>query len=84
MFWKRLRKGRLSRENEYLLIAAQNNFIKIDYIKAKINNTQQISIFKLCGDGHETVNHSISKCEKLAQKEYKTKHDWVGKVTHWE
>ena len=29
----------------------------------------------------ETINH-ISECSKLAQKEYKTRHDWVGKVIH--
>ena len=26
----------------------------------------------------------ISKCSKLAQEEYKTRHDWVIKVIHWE
>ena len=26
----------------------------------------------------------ISECSKLVQKEYKTRHDWVGKVIHWE
>ena len=25
----------------------------------------------------------ISECSKLAQMEYKTRHDWVGKVIHW-
>ena len=34
--------------------------------------------------GDETVNHIISECNKLAQKEYKIRHDWVGKVSHWE
>ena len=28
-------------------------------------------------------NNHISECSKLAQKEYKTRHDWVGKVIHW-
>ena len=32
----------------------------------------------------ETINHIISECSKLAQKEYKARHDWVGKVIHWE
>ena len=32
----------------------------------------------------ETINHIISECSKLAQKEYQTRHDWVGKVIHWE
>ena len=26
----------------------------------------------------------ISECSKLAQKEYKTRHDHVGKEIHWE
>ena len=26
--------------------------------------------------------HIISECSKLAQKEYKTRHDWVDKVIH--
>ena len=30
------------------------------------------------------INHIISECSKLAQKEYKAKHDWVGKEIHWE
>ena len=30
------------------------------------------------------INHIINKCSKLAPKEHKTRHDWVGKVVHWE
>ena len=26
----------------------------------------------------------ISKCSKLKQKEYRTRHDWVGKMIYWE
>ena len=29
-------------------------------------------------------NHIISECWKLAQNEYKTRHDWLGIVIHWE
>ena len=32
----------------------------------------------------ETVNYILSEWSKLPQKEYKTKHDWVGKVIHLE
>ena len=38
----------------------------------------------LCGDRDETTNHIISECNKLAQKEHKTRHEWVNKVKHWE
>ena len=30
------------------------------------------------------INHTVCKCSKVAQKEYKTKYDWVGKVIHWD
>ena len=45
---------------------------------------QQSSNCRLCGDRDETINHIISECSKLAQKEYKARHDWVGKVIDWE
>ena len=45
---------------------------------------QQNRKCRLCGDGDETINHMISECSKLAQKEYKTRQDRVGKVIHWE
>ena len=79
-----LRKGNFKSETEYLIIVAQNNAIRTNQIKAKIDKTQQNSKCRLCGDRDETNNHIISECCKLAQKEYKTRHDWVGKVIHWE
>ena len=39
---------------------------------------------RLCGDRDETVNHIISEWSKLELKEYKARHDWVGKLIHWE
>ena len=50
----------------------------------RIDRTQQNRKCRLCGDRDETINHIISECSKLAQKEYKIRHDWVGKVIHWE
>ena len=39
---------------------------------------------RLRGDRDETINPRISEHNKLAQKEHKTRRDWVGKVIHWE
>ena len=41
-------------------------------------------ICTIWGDRDETINHIISECSKLAPKEHKTRHNWVGKVMHWE
>ena len=50
----------------------------------RLDKTQQNCKCRLCGERDETINHIISECSKLAQKEYKTRHDWVGKVIQWE
>ena len=71
-----LRKRNFKRETESLLIAARNNAIRTNQIKARIDKTQQNSRGRLCGDRDETINHIISECSKLAQKVYKTRHDW--------
>ena len=72
------------RETESLLIAAQNNATRTNYIKARIDKTPQNRKSMLCSDRDETINYIISKYSKLEQKEYKTRHNWVGKVINWE
>ena len=74
--WTWLRKENLKRETESFLIAAQDNAIRTNHIKARIDKTQQNSKCRLCGDRNETINHIISECSKLAQKGYKARHDW--------
>ena len=64
--WTWLRKGNLKRETESLQIATQDNAIRTNHIKARIDKTQQNSKCRLCGD-------------KLAQKEYKARQDWVSR-----
>ena len=81
--WTCLRKGNFKRETEYLLITAQSNAIRTNHIKAGIDKTQQNSKCKFCGDRDETINHIISEYGKLVEKEYKTRHHWVGKGIHW-
>ena len=77
-----LRKGNFKRETESLLIAAQDSTQRTNHIKVRIDKTQQNSNCRLCGERDETINHMISECSKLAQWEYKARHDWVGKVIH--
>ena len=64
--WTWLRKGNVKRETESLLIAAQDNAIRTNHIKARIDKTQQNSKCRLYCDRDETINHIISECSKLA------------------
>ena len=45
--WTWLRKGNFKRETESLLIAAQNNAIRTNHVKARIDRTQQNSKCRL-------------------------------------
>ena len=68
----RQRKGNLKRKTKCLIIAAQNNAIRTNHTKARIDKTQQNS---RCDDRDETTNYIISECSKLVLNEYKTRHD---------
>ena len=36
----------------------------------------------MCGKDEESANHVLSECSKLAQKEYKRRHDWFRMKIH--
>ena len=46
-----------------------------------VNNNNN-SKCRLCGDRDEMINY-VSGCNQLAQKEYKTWRNWLGKMIHW-
>ena len=39
---------------------------------------------RMCGEKGETVSHIICECSKLAQKEYKRRHNNVARIVHRE
>ena len=45
---------------------------------------QEWLICRMCGKAENSVNHVLSECSKLVQKEYKRRHDWFGTKVHWE
>ena len=38
----------------------------------------------MCSRADERIKYIISECPKLAQRQYKRRHDWVGRRIHWE
>ena len=78
-----VRNGSIKRETESLIMEAQEQVIRTNAIKAKIDRTQAESKCRLCGKVDETVRHIVCECPMLAQREYKRKHEWVGRKIHW-
>ena len=37
----------------------------------------------MCRNVDESIDHIVNGCSKLAQKEYRRRHDNLGKIVHW-
>ena len=70
----------LKRETESLIVAAQNQSIRTNLVKAK---SQGDPLSRTCRKVDESVDHVVSGCSNLVQKEYKRRHDNLGKIVHW-
>ena len=71
----------MKRETETLIVAAQNQSIRTNLVKAK-RFTKARKTCRLCKKVDESMNHVVSGCSKLAQKAYKRRHDNLGKMVH--
>ena len=48
-----------------------------------IDKSQKDALYRLCTKADESIDHVVSGFSELAQKEYKRKHDNLGKTVHW-
>ena len=69
-------------KTETKLCAAQEQTIQTNYVKHKIDKTAQSPLCRICDWKSKTIFHIVSECEKLAQKEYKRRHNNVARVDH--
>ena len=82
--WRWLRNGFLKKETEGMVLAAQEQALRTNSIKCKIDKTIHSDNCRLCGKPSESVRHLTSGCTKLAQSSYKQRHDKVAIKVHWE
>ena len=52
---------------------------RTNQVKAKIEKSQGDSLCRVCRKVDESIDHIVSGCNKLAQKEYKRRYDNVAK-----
>ena len=81
--WKWLVQSDLKVQTEATICAAQEQALRTNYTKNKIDKTSDNPLCRMCGEKMETVQHIICECKKLAQREYKRRHDTVAKLVHW-
>ena len=80
--WVWLQSGDLKGETKSLIVAAQNQSIRTNLVKAKIDKTQKYTLCRLYKKADESID-VVSGCSKFAQQEYKRRHDNLGKIVHW-
>jgi len=78
-----LEDGYMKKETESLLMAAQEQSLRTRKVMRDIDHRNIDPKCRLCGEKDETVEHLVSACSKLAQIQYKQRHDKVASIIHW-
>ena len=82
--WEWLKRGKLKKETEGLLFAAQDQALRTNSVKNRIDKQDVSPSCRMCGEREETVGHIVAECKMLAQKYYENwRHDKVAQVVHW-
>ena len=65
---------------EGFIIVTQDQAIRTNAIKARIDKISSDRKCRLCMVNEETIDHLVSSCSKIAQTDYKEWHDKVASI----
>ena len=82
--WQWMAKGDLKGCTEALICSAQEQALRTNYTKFHIDKNADSPMYRMCGEKGEAISHLVSECGKLAQREYKRRHDNVVRYVHWQ
>ena len=68
--WLWVQKGYLKKETEELIMAAQDQAIRTNWIRHNIDKEDISPSCRLCGERDETVSDIVSECKELHGKKY--------------
>ena len=57
--------------------------IRTNLVKVETDKSQRDSLCRMYRKVDESIDHIVSGCCKVAQKEYKRRHDNLEKIVHW-
>ena len=67
-----------------MIFAALEQHVRTIYVNVHVNKTVESPLCQMCNEKGESGSHLVSECSKLAQREYKRRHDNVARIIHWE
>ena len=68
---------------EALILVARELPLRTNYVKFHVDKTVESSLCRMCNEKGESVSHLLSECSKLAEREFKRRHDNVIRIIHW-
>ena len=71
-------------ETESQITAVQDHALRTNFPQSKIDKSKNNPFCRMCKKEDKSVMHITSGSSKLAQKEYKKRHDNLGKAIHWD
>ena len=74
--------GSRKKKTKESIMAAQDQELRTNAIKLKTDKQEGDVTCRMCKDREETITHLTSECSKLAQLEYKKRHDKVNGAVH--
>ena len=80
--WKWLRRGELNKETDGLSTAAQDQSLRTNVMRGRIEKSDVSPMCRMCNAAEETAFHVVSECRVHAQTEYRGRHDKLAKVIH--
>ena len=60
----------MKRKKESQIVTAQNQSIRTNLVKAKLDKNQKNMLCRLCKKADESIDRVVSAGNKIAQKEY--------------
>ena len=73
----------MKKETKRLITAAQDQALPTRWRKVNIEKQPGTPLCKMCHQGDETVFHILCESPKMAQTDYKKRHDKVSQLVHW-
>ena len=75
--------GELKKENKAFIMAAQDQALRTNAIKTKIEKTANDSKCRLCKEKEETFDHLVSASSKTTQTDYKERLNKIASILRW-
>ena len=78
-----LKAANLPGATEGLVVAAQDQALRIRYYEHHILHRDVSPTCRVCSAGLETVDHIVAGCSPMAPTDYTDRHNQVASIIHW-